>query len=227
MPSTVSGKGDGYNFSVDELDAEGHAIPNSTWWKAPYFFDLPYADGYGWAAGDRIAYCLTYGFLVRGGTVTHLDPDKPYDWDIVGEEEKIGRFSAVLTQDAGAYLRINDHGMVEGRRFFDGSPGDGRHQLYSSGFCDDPEVLRDEYGPYTGPAQEPIIVFRDGFGEVAEIRPYPNVVYDPNVVIFALLDGDGSDGTVSVAAVDPTTDLIGPVVYYDALGNGSVSAHLP
>lgn len=220
MPSEVKGTGDGYDFRVDELDASGHPIPSSEWWRAPYFFDLPYADGFGWAAGDRVAYCLSFGFLVEGGTVTHMNPDRTYDWDIVGEDAIYGRFAVrntVLGSDA--YLRINDHGMVEGRRLFDGSPGD-QDDNDSAGDCERlvPSI---EYTNFTGPGETPMIVFYNPAGEVIEIRDYAKTNLGDVSIKFHAVDAVGGvNGRVGVAAYK--NDVPGAVVYYDALNGGRV-----
>ena len=116
----------------------------------------------------------------------------------------------------------NDAYMVEGRRFFNGSPGDGRDQLYSSGFCAD-QVSQD-YKSHTGPDERPVIKFHSPSGEVAEIRDYRKVKAGIDVK-FRLVDGDGSDGRVAVVAYKK--NLPGAVVYYDAMNGGSVSASLP
>jgi hypothetical protein len=58
--------GDGYSFIIDDLNS------GVDWWRAPYFFTLPYASGFGWGAGDRIAYGCIYGFLIHGGTLVDL-----------------------------------------------------------------------------------------------------------------------------------------------------------
>ena len=206
--------GEGYSFIIDNRDTGGD------WWRAPYLFRLPYAAGFGWGAGDRIAYGCIYGFLIQGGTVTNLGASN--SWDLEGGTI-YGRFMAVLTvPDTGAYLRVNDAYMVEGRRFFDGSPGDGRDQLYSSGFCAD--HLSQAYESYTGPGELPVIEFHSPSGEVAEIRDYRTVKAGFGVK-FRLVDGDGSDGRVAVVAYK--SDLPGVVVYYDALNGGSVSASVP
>ena len=109
--------------------------------------------------------------------------------------------------------------MEEGRRFFNGSPGDGRDQLYSSGFCQD--HLAQEYKSYNGAGERPVIKFHSPSGEVAEIRDYRTVKAAIGVK-FRLVDGDGSDNRVAVVAYKD--GLPGVVVYYDAMNGGSVSA---
>lgn len=197
-----------------------------SWWDAPYFFDLPYVPGYGWAAGDRCAYRSVYGFLVEGGEVV-----EPFDdgrrFDLQGETAVIGRFSATRLPDA-AYIRVNDGFMMEGQRHFDGTfdplaPGTGEGSQ-QRGFdeCPDPD---EAYDPYTGPDERPVVVFWTPGGEVAEIRDYRTTETGEGI-IFHLVDADGSDGRVGVLAVDSATGLPAVVVYYDALGAGSVTAHL-
>lgn len=206
-----AGLGEGYSFIIDNRDTGGD------WWRAPYLFDLPYAAGFGWGAGDRIAYGCIYGFLIQGGTLTNLGGRN--SWDLEGGSI-YGRFMAVLTvPDSGAYLRIIDGYMEEGRRFFNGSPGDGRDQLYSSGFCED--QLSQDYKSYTGAGERPVIKFHSPSGEVAEIRDYRTVKAAIGVK-FRLVDGDGSDNRVAVVAYKD--GLPGVVVYYDAMNGGSVSA---
>ncbi|HEU4915153.1 MAG TPA: hypothetical protein VFV13_01145 [Acidimicrobiia bacterium] len=205
--------GEGYAFIIDNRDTGGD------WWRAPYLFELPYAAGFGWGAGDRIAYGCVYGFLIQDGARENLGGN---NWDLAGGNI-YGRFLAVLTvPDDGAYLRVNDAYMVEGRRFFDGSPGDGRDQLYSSGFCAD--RVSQDYKKYTGAGERPVIKYHTPSGEVAEVRDYRTVKAGVGVK-FRLVDGDGSDGRVAVVAYK--NDLPGVVVYYDALNGGSVSASVP
>ena len=205
--------GDGYSFIIDDLST------GADWWRAPYLFTLPYASGFGWGAGDRISYGCIYGFLIHGGTLVNLGSKN--SWDLEGGTI-YGRFTAALTvSGSGSYLRVNDGYMVEGRRFFDGSPGDGRDQLYSSGFCD--TLVSEGYQSYAGPGERPVIKFHTPSGEVAEIRDYRTTNAGDGIK-FRLVDGDGSDGRVAVVAYKD--DLPGVVVYYDALGGGSVSASI-
>jgi hypothetical protein len=203
--------GEGYSFIIDDLNT------GADWWRAPYLFTLPYAPGFGWGAGDRISYGCIYGFLIHGGSLVNLSSKN--NWDLEGGTI-YGRFTAALTvSGSGSYLRVNDGYMVEGRRFFDGSPGDGRDQLYSSGFCS--TLVSEGYESYAGPDERPVIKFHTPSGEVAEIRDYRTTNAGDGIK-FRLVDGDGSDGRVAVVAYKD--DLPGVVVYYDALGGGSVSA---
>lgn len=226
-------KASAYSFDIDDLNTGLH------WWSAPYFFDLPYTDGYGWGAGNRLAYRCAHGFLIRGGT--KINTGNNDQQDLIGGALK-GRFAVVRTlleqtsTEGDAYIRVNDTYMADNARSFDGTYygnyGDGSSdQVEPLSVCD--QILTHEYGTYTGPDQRPVIIFKD------DVNPDPNVIDMDTVerrdyrntqagagVKFVLLDGDGSDGVVAVGAVGPD-NKIGVVVYYYGLNGGTVSAILP
>ena len=222
FPATVNQgsvvKSTGYEFNVDDITTN----PFTSWWDAGYFFELPYADGYGWGAGDRCGYRGVYGHLIEGGTKIGLDDQFDLDGGAV-----IGRFFVSrIVGGQDAYIRLNDGFMREGSRHIDGTPDRNASTSPEPGFdeCTEPS---EAYEPYTGPDQRPVIVYRNGDGEVAEIRDYRNTDVGDEDIIFQLVDADGTDGQVAVTAHDLGNDgLPGVVVYYDALGGGSIEAHL-
>lgn len=227
-------KANAYRFEVDELPSG-----EPDWWSAEYHFDLPYADGYGWGAGNRVAYRCMHGPLIRGGT--KINTGNNDQQDLIGGTI-VGRFAVVRTlleqtsSEGDAYIRINDTYMADNARSFDGTYygnyGDGAgDQVEPISVCD--QILTHEYADYFGPDQRPVIVFKD------DVDPNPNVIDMDTIerrdyrntnagagVRFVLLDGDGSDGVVAVGAVGPD-NKIAVVVYYYGLNGGTVSAFLP
>lgn len=222
LPATIDQgsvvNGTGYEFNVDDITTN----PFTSWWDAGYFFELPYADGYGWGAGDRCGYRGVYGHLIEGGTKIGLGNQFDLDGGSV-----IGRFFVSrIVGGQDAYIRLNDGFMREGSRHIDGTPDANASTSPEPGFdeCTEPS---EPYESYTGPDQRPVIVYRNGDGEVAEIRDYRNTDVGDEDIIFRLVDADGTDGQVAVTAHDLGNDgLPGVVVYYDALGGGSIEAHL-
>lgn len=222
LPATLSygtfSSANAYEFTVDDITNAPNLVG---WWDAEYFFSLPYETGYGWAAGDRCAYRGVYGFLVEGGTKSVISGNQH---DLTGGSI-IGRFHAASIRDnAGElYIRLNDGFMFEGSRHFDGTLDRNSNVSPEPGFdeCPDPS---EPYTAYTGPDQRPRIVFRNGDGDVVEIRDYRNTVVEEAEIVFHVVDGDGSDGRVAVTAHDlDNGGLPGVVVYYDAIGDGTVS----
>lgn len=235
LPYAPFSKNSAYEFVVDNLNTE------RLWWRAQYPFDLPYADGYGWGAGNRIAYRCIHGPIIKGGT--KINTGNNDQQDLIGGTIK-GRFALVRTlleqasSEGDAYIRINDTYMADNARSFDGTYygnyGDGAgDQVEPISVCD--QILTHEYADYFGPDQRPVIVFKDDVDpdpdvidmDTVDRRDYRNtVLLSSEIRGFVLLDGDGSDGVVAVGAVG-SDNKIAAVAYYWGLNGGIVSASIP
>lgn len=207
--------GEGYAFDVQEP-------PLPEWWSANYFFDLPYADDFGWATGDKCGYLEVYGFLVKGGDVGLIYPPDTRFVDIIGEDEVYGRFRAARGGTSNAYqTRMNDTFMTEGQRHMDGeydSLPQGKGEGFNQAGFDECIGPVGDYEPYTGPDQRPTIYFVVD-GEVAEVRSYPHTNARSDV-IFQLLEASSTQ--VVVGGFDEDTGLLGSVVYYDVFNGASL-----
>ena len=171
------------------------------WWKAPYIGQwLPYTPNAQWLNGDRVAYQCAYGFLEHEGEI-------------------VGRFAFDRVPGV-TYGRVNDRYMEEGERYWDGTLAapDAPPQLNdckpNSGFT---------YEEWDGPDERPRVVFWSATGDVLDIRDYRNTA--TSTVKFRLFDV--SPTRVTVVAYELATNLPVVVVYYDALGTGTVTADLP
>lgn len=246
-PNPGLGGGDlGFNFEIGCTDNRDTPEDECTlrndagkekWWNAPYHYDLPYALGFGWVEGDRIAYACGYTFLYED-----VNGNGQFD---VGEE----RFRAGFFRIPGAsYSQVNDRFMDEGEYFYDATatPG-GFTQAHSGGLCKG-QVENEVYEPYFGPDQNPRIVMWSDSGEAVEIRDYRNVErLTPTYTKFRLLPSIDTPFTTTICCFndDPERtatqtvyeretvvfyrlDLPPMVVWYDSLREGfSVTSDLP
>lgn len=153
--------------------------------KVGYRFDSTLVQGFGWVPGDRVAYRGAYCFLASHG-------------------EAVARFTIVRIE----YAKVNDKGMDEGVRFYDGSVYSGpKHQLN-----DVPGAL-EPYVPHVGdlyPAP-PRIVFRTpgSLPEIVDVRDYG-------------LDGQTGEDPFRYDYVGATTpDHVGFVAYQHQDDSGS------
>jgi hypothetical protein len=207
VPETVPHPGingdNGYVIGVTNLDTR------TLLWRAPYLYDTPYADFTGWLPGDRVGYGCGYGFLEYNGEI-------------------VGRFTFRAIPDAASYMRINDSYMEEGVRYYDGSltpPGTVQVPAFE---C--PEVS-ESYAPSTAD-ERPVVVFWQE-DQALEIRDYrttdaaPGVTFrvaaeirEPFQVTSSVSGTHTVNSRVSVVAMDGGVPVA--VVYYDALGSGSM-----
>lgn len=220
LPYGPGGKANAYSFFVVNRDT------GNQWWDAPYHFELPYSDEYGWAAGDRSGYRCIWGHLVEGGTLETY-PEHNNQRDYIDEDQVVGSFAALsIPRTLGigdGYIVVNDRFMIEGRREFGGT-FTGGGQTGSPGDVCTP-ILTHPYEPYSGPDERWLVVYRSPAGEVVEIRDYRNVDAHPEVRFHAV-DSYGSDGVVAIAAYGPD-NLPGAIVYYYGRNGGTVEAILP
>lgn len=162
------------------------------WWNATYHRELPYTPNTGWADGERAGYKCAYMFLL---------------WDGV----PVGR-TTFTRVDGANYAMINDNGMLESQRHFDGSLPPPPVQQAE---CPPPTQA---YEPNTDPDERPIIGFIGPNDQILEIRNYTNtVIITPGVNLrFKVAENTPNRVTV-VAYID---DLPAIVVYYDSIVPG-------
>lgn len=188
-------------------------------WHAPYLTTTPYLGNSGWLPGDRSGYGCAYMFLQSGGQL-------------------IGRvtFAAVKpprTQEPqpGFYAIVKDDGMAEGERFFGGQLApEGSNEL---GDCPGTSVAY-ESAP-TAADQRPRLGYWLG-RDLVEIRDYtttqahPDLVFQVLEVINQPFQVTVPSGTYTVRQRVTVASYLNGVpqviVYYDAIGNGSLSIDL-
>lgn len=207
VPPTIPHPGingeNGYRIGLTNLDTR------VLLWQAPYLYETPYIPNSGWLAGDRVAYGCAYGFLQHNGEI-------------------IGRFTFRAIPDAASYMRVNDTYMEEGVRYYDGSPTPPGTVQVPALEC---PAVSESYAPSTAD-ERPKVVFWHG-DEAVEIRDYLSVVAAPGVTFdlvseirepFTVTSSTSGTHTVNsrvtVVAMDNGIPVI--VVYYDALGEGSM-----
>jgi hypothetical protein len=215
IPPTIPHPGingvNGYIIGVTNLDTRTQL------WRAPYLYDTPYIENTGWLAGDRIAYGCAYGFLQHNGEI-------------------VGRFTFRAIPDAASYMRVNDTYMDEGgneipgpeqERYYDGSLNP--TGLQAPAFeC---PAVSESYVPSSAD-ERPVVVFWQG-DQALEIRDYRTTVAAPGVTFDLVAEirepfqvSSSVSGThtvnsrISVVAMDGGVPVA--VVYYDALGSGSM-----
>lgn len=190
--------GGGYDIMAINADTA------TVWWVAPYWGanGLAMYPGQGaWIDGDREGYRCAYGFIE--GADGEID----------------GRFAFVRPPNQ-AYGKVNDKYMDEAVRYLDGTLTNLDGNEIPDEDCTD--VLSDiDYNGACRPVDErPRVAFFDQGGNVLDIRDYSNT--DANNVIFNLHSFDGSRATV-IACED---GLVGMIVYYDAMGDGTIAVDL-
>lgn len=183
-------------------------------WDAKYQDQVPYtADVAGWLGGEREAYACAYMFLQHEG-------------------ELIGRviFAAVKPPRTavGFYGQVKDTEMIEGVRFFDGSPTPVGTIHTEPGECPGTTI---PYETGVGPDVRPRIGYVHN-GEVIEIRDYGPTEVAPGLV-FNVVEVIDSPFTVTVpsgtSTVNERVTVLGSLngtpqiaVYYDAIGSGEL-----
>lgn len=206
------------NLQAQDVNCVNQNLPGCenaiTLWDAKYQEQVPYtADVAGWLGGEREAYACAYMFLQHDG-------------------ELVGRvtFAAVKPPRTavGFYGTVKDTEMVEGVRFFDGSPTPLGTIHTEPGECPGTTV------PYTtvvGPDVRPRIGYLHN-GEVIEIRDYgptavaPGTIFNVVEVItepFTVTVPSGTstvNGRVTVLGLLNGTPQI--AVYYDSIGTGNL-----
>lgn len=207
VPPTIPHPGingtNGYKIGVTNLDTA------TLLWQAPYLYSTPYALNSGWLAGDRVGYGCGYGFLQHNGEI-------------------IGRFTFRAIPDAASYMRVNDTYMDEGERYYNGALTPAGTVQVPAFEC--PEVS-ESYAPSTAD-ERPVVVFWQG-DQAIEIRDYRGIVAAAGVtfdvvdeihepfVTHSSVSGDVLvNSRISVVAMDHGVPVA--VVYYDALGSGSM-----
>lgn len=217
VPPTIPHPGingdNGFKIGVTNLDTR------TLLWNAPYLYATPYVPNSGWWAGDRVAYSCAYFFLQHNG-------------EIIGR----GTFRAI--PDASSYMRINDSYMDEGgneipgpeqERYYDGSPNPTGQQAPAF----ECPAVSESYAPSTAD-ERPVVAFWHG-DEVVEIRDYrttdaaAGVTFDvvaeirePFTVTSSVSGTHTVNSRITVVAMDHGVPVA--VVYYDALGSGSMFA---
>jgi hypothetical protein len=198
IPATVTYPG-GLKATGGYQITASNAETGVIWWTTPYLgTNLPYQPGSQWVAGDREGYRCGYGFVM--GADGSID----------------GRFAFVRPPDQ-AYAKVNDTYMAEGQRYLDGSVYTGGGMEVSEEDCTDVLSPIDYEGACRSVDERPRVAFFDGSGNVLDIRDYTHT--EANNVNFNLHGFNGSRATV-IACED---DLVGMIIYYDAMGDGKVS----
>jgi hypothetical protein len=129
----------------------------------PYLRHLTqYDPDAAWIDGDRVGYGCAYMFLVDDGEI-------------------VGRVTFTTWRppvDGNPYAYVNDRYMVEGGRFYDGSPTPPGTRQVPGHECPDPAQA---YEPLKGsPGPRPIIRFSDTTdGHALEVRDYKRVTTSP------------------------------------------------
>jgi hypothetical protein len=164
------------------------------WWNAPYFRNLPFRPDSGWVDGDRSGYRCFYAFLVHEGQI-------------------VGRVEFIRIPGA-EYAVVNDSGMAEGVRYFDGTlaPANAPREL---GDCPFTDIA---YEPYTGPDQRPVVDYLTADGQLLERRSYPNVVVGGPYIKFQQIEA--TDDRIGVVAYFFNNPAV--VVYYSAMPGSDI-----
>ena len=178
-----------------------NATTGTIWWTAPYWGDngLPYTDGATWLDGDREGYRCAYGFITDGtGDIS-------------------GRVAFVRPPDQ-TYSKVNDSYMDEGVRYLDGSLYEGAGNEITEEDCTTVLSPIDYEGACRPADERPRIAYFDREGRVLDIRDYTNT--NANNVVFNL--HSVTETRVTVIACED--GLVGMIVYYDALGAGTIAS---
>lgn len=189
------------------------------YWHAKYWATgLPYGDGTTiWVDGDRSGYRCAYAFIGIDGDD---GPAAVTTQDEVDQDELLGRVTFIQIPEAASYAKLNDSGMNDAVRYYDGRPGPGNGEI---GDCPQVEIA---YEPYTGGDQRPRIAFWSQDWEILDIRDYTNT--SATDTIFELHEVTPDRVTVLAHILDPTTQTYLPaiVVYYDTMGAGHLTVEL-
>lgn len=193
----LAARGSAPGYTIMTMDKNTGA----QWWSAVYLRALP--SGAAWLDGDRAGYKCAYGFLADPAFITPANP-----------EGIVGRFTFTRIDGAAAYAKVNDSGMAEGARYFDGSkaPASAGNEL---GQCPAASLA---YEPYTGPTQLPTVTYNAG-ARVLESRVYANLKPGAGVT-FRLVETTPTKVTV-VAHVNGAPVI---AVYYESMVPGVTMA---
>jgi hypothetical protein len=174
---------------ITMLSGVNESGPNTWWWDANYFRNLPFASNTGWTDGDRSGYRCFYAFLTNQGQV-------------------VGRVTFTRVDAAASYASVNDKYMSEGVRYYDGTPAPAGapNEL---GEC--PSPVQD-YTPFSGPSQKPTITYSTTGGQLLEVRNYKTLAANAGVTFQQV---ESTDQRVTVVAYYDNLPVI--VVYYDSM----------
>lgn len=184
-------RGDGPRFTII-LSQENATGPNPSLWNADYFRTLPYTSNTGWTDGDRSGYRCAYMFLVQGSNI-------------------VGRVTFIRVEapaGSSGYGIVNDSGMDEGVRFYDGTlaPANGPNEL---GDCPQSDI---PYETFNGPTQLPTVIYETTSGSILEVRNYKTTVTGPGVTFRQV---ESTDQLVTVVGYKNGLPMI--VVYYESM----------
>lgn len=161
------------------------------WWDAPYLRVL--SPGVGWTDGDRSGYRCAYGFLYRDNRR--------------GQQTMIGRFTFSRIDGAADYARVNDKGMAEGIRYYDGTLD--RNDAGGRELGDCPSANA-SYEPFAG-NQLPTIRFVQN-GQTLETRDYKALVVGEGITFQQVSKSESRIGVVAYHNGLPVIEI-----YYDSL----------
>lgn len=176
--------------------------------KAHYSFDTVLSNRFGWTGGDRVGYACAYAFLIDASAVA----------------------VARVTFTRIEYAHVNDKGMAEGARWYDGRvyvPAAGEKPRRQLNDCPGPsEPYEPHVGAYPTP---PRITFRQSAnGELIDVRDYATDPQEGTELFRYDFVGERNEDHVGFVAfqrqLDTEEDEPVFAVYYDRLDSGIVMA---